>query len=204
MGSEARQKARAKRVRGMRLKPNVVVRDPSPHYSSRYGPITSIVVHATVSHQAPHSSSDLAAIGNVFHSREASAHVCTDADGNSARYVNDGHKAWHCVAFNSPTLGVEQISMATESTSVWKGPYRKELRETARWIARWSIRHGIPIRRGQVSGDQITKTGVLTHSQLGAAGGGHTDPGSGYPLDYVLWLARGFKAALLITRRHRD
>jgi hypothetical protein len=59
-------------------------------------------------------ASDLQTIGDLFAraSFEASAHVCTYAEGQSARYVPDDRKAWHCVSCNSAALGVEQIGFA--------------------------------------------------------------------------------------------
>lgn len=191
------KKTKKERVRGLRLKPKVVVTDISPHQSTREGgsgAICAITIHDTESHNRK-GASDLAAIGSVFHSREASAHVCTDADGFSGRYVQDERKAWHCGAYNSQTLGIEQIGFATQGRAAWRRR-RHQLRETARWIAEWSIKFGIPIRKGRASNGVITKPGVVTHGQLGSLGGGHWDPGD-YPMGYVLWLARGFKAARL-------
>jgi len=98
---------------------------------------------------------------------EASSHVANDAEGNDARYVRDSRKAWTQAAFNSVSLSIEQI---------------------AHWHRRWDI----PIRRAEVSGSIVTRPGVATHDQLGSAGGGHHDPGKGYPVRYVLRLARSF------------
>lgn len=176
-----------------RVTPHVVVRRNVRNQSSRNGVKPKlIVVHATESSNRP-GSSDLAAIGEWFDNpaSQASSHVCTDADGNSARYVLDDKKAWHCAGFNSVSLGIEQVGRAAQDS--WT---RDELRETARWIARWSKRHGIPIRKGEVRGGQVTKSGVLRHSELGVVGGGHSDPGGGYPLHAVLNLARFYKGRL--------
>lgn len=182
----------------MGLRPTVIVTDISPHQDERISPIVGITVHDTEGHNRK-GASDLAAIGDVFHSRLASAHVCTDADGHSARYVADERKAWHCGVYNSQTLGVEQIGFASQGRATWRKRWR-QLRETARWIAQWSLRWGVPIRKGRASGGYITRPGVVTHAQLGALGGGHWDPGD-YPMGYVLWLARAIKAARVGLRR---
>lgn len=200
----AKRPPKRQRVRGLRLRPKVVVRDYSPHVSARTNGeagISAIVLHDTESHNRK-GASDLAAIGAVFHEREASAHVCTDADGFSGRYVKDADKAWHVGAYNSATLGIEQIGFATDGRASWRHR-RHQLRETARWIAHWSLKYGIPIRKGAASAGQITKPGVVTHGSLGALGGGHWDPGD-YPIGFVLWLARGFKAARLFTRNRKE
>lgn len=174
----------------LRSMPHVVVRAPSPFYSQRTAKIQLIVVHATCSTNQ-HGNGDLAAIGEWFQNPQAqvSAHVCTDADGNSARYVPDRWKAWHCAGFNSPSLGVEQIGQTTGFR--WRRP---EVRETARWVALWSRHHDIPIRQGKVSqSGAVLRSGVVRHSDLGEKGGNHDDPGKGYPWRTLLALAAHYK-----------
>ena len=178
-----------------RLRPNVVVREDSPNASQRSpGGIRLIVVHSTESHNRP-GPSDLESIANWFSRPEAqsSSHVCTDADGNSARFVPDRLKAWHCAGYNSASLGVEQIGYAAAGWLKWR-QNDFELWETARWIAEWSIRHDIPIRRGIVANGSVIRSGVVKHSQLGAIGGNHGDPGR-YPLTLVLHRARAIRRA---------
>lgn len=173
-----------------RLKPNVVVHRTSPNQSSRGGVSPQlIVIHDTESYNRT-GPSDLAAIGALFasSSREASSHVCTDADGNSARFVEDGRKAWHCVYYNSVSLGIEQIGLASQTQ--WPD---KQIKETARWVAEWSIKHNIPIRKGRTVAGRVVLSGVVTHRSLGTAGGGHWDPGYHYPMKKMLRLARHYK-----------
>ena len=180
----------------LRAYPNVVVRAASPFHSDRTRAIQLIVVHATCSTNRA-GTEDLAAIGAWFQNPAAqvSAHVCTDADGNSARYVPDQLKAWHCAGFNSASLGVEQVGQVTD---YWLRP---EVRETARWVALWSRRHNIPIRQGVVNQTgAVIVPGVVRHSDLGAMGGNHDDPGTSYPWRTLLGLARYYKA--LQTVRH--
>jgi hypothetical protein len=180
-----------------RLAPNVVVRHYSPCQSERAGvPLNLIVLHDTEGANIPDSTADLSGLGDWFGSigAQASSHVATDSDGNSARFVSDRRKAWHCMAYNSASLGIEQLGFASQSRTAWFKNWR-QLRETARWIAYWSHRYGIPIRKGAVSGGAVTRAGVLRHMDLGTTGGGHSDPGSAYPFYRVLLLARAYKAA---------
>jgi hypothetical protein len=121
---------------------------------------------------------------------EVSSHVANDAEGNDARYVRDRRKAWTVAAFNSVSLNIEQIGSAGFDRRTWMVKRQPQLENTARWIAHWHRRWDIPIRRAGVSGSTVTRSGVATHDQLGSAGGGHHDPGKGYPLRYVLRLAR--------------
>lgn len=185
-----------------RAHPNVVVRHRSPNQSERASvPLCLIILHDTESANIP-GDADLSGLGDWFGnpSAEVSAHVATDADGDSGRYVADASKAWHCAGFNSYSLGIEQIGFASQTRSQWRHTW-KQLRETARWIAYWSIKHGIPIRRAQINGSTVARSGVARHMDLGIVGGGHSDPGAAYPFNRVLWLARAYKA-LRLARRH--
>lgn len=179
-----------------RLGPNVVTRHYSPNQSERFPvALELITLHDTEGSNVPGSIADLVGLGEWFaRPIQASAHVATDSDGNSARYVSDRRKAWHCAAYNSASLGIEQIGFASQPRSTWFANWR-QLRETARWIAYWSHRYGIPIRRARVSGGAVTRSGVIRHMDLGALGGGHSDPGANYPFRRVLLLARAYKAA---------
>lgn len=166
----------------------------SPNHSSRNGVRSSlIVVHSTESDNRT-GNGDLAAVADFLArpcATPASAHVIVDADGHSARLVRDQDKAWHCAAYNSQSLGIEQIGRARQDH--WT---RDEIREAARWIARWATMYDIPIRVGAVSGGRVTRSGVLRHMDLGLAGGGHVDPGSPYPLASAIHLARFYQGKL--------
>lgn len=176
-----------------RYTPHVVVRNISRFQSSRNGTKPQlIVIHATESENRP-GSDDEASIGSWFNnpSAQVSAHVCTDADGFSGRYVTDDRKAWHCARYNSVSLGIEQIGHTAQAS--WT---RDEIRETARWVARWNLAYGIPIRKGQVSGGSVVRSGVVTHHDLGALGGNHGDPGGAYPMQGLLSLAKFYRSHL--------
>lgn len=180
-----------------RINPHVNVRKIVCNQSSRAGakPVL-IVVHATQSPQRQ-GVTDLENIGAWFDNpvAQASSHVCTDGEGHSARYVADRMKAWHCAAYNRVSLGIEQIGFAEFAR--WS---EAEMRETARWIARWSVLHGIPIQKGRVhktGAASVVRPGVVRHSDLGMLGGGHSDPGRGYDLHETLVMAREYRRRLL-------
>lgn len=154
-----------------------------------------IVIHDTESHDRA-GNSDLESIGAWFNNKasQASSHVCVDGEGRSAIYVPDGKKAWHAASFNSISLGIEQIGFATFTTAVWNRNQRAQIKKVAKYIAYWSKRYNIPIREGKVSTatGAVLLPGIVTHSQLGAAGGGHHDPGKGYPMAALLRTARWY------------
>lgn len=172
--------------------PHVVVAKRSPNQSQRTTPIKLIVVHATAGHNYK-GTADLKALAGWFANPKSkvSSHVATDNEGYSARFVKDEAKAWHCAEFNGVSLGIEQV-IPGDGTEITRDLYR----ETARWLAYWSLKHGVPLKQGRVtqSGSVITH-GVIFHSQLGSAGGGHADPGPGYSMTKLLRLARFYKAA---------
>lgn len=172
-----------------RVNPNVRVRIPTSNKSSREGAHpTLIVLHATVSHNR-RGLTDLQAIGHYFQRPvDASSHVCVDNEANSARYVPDSEKAWHCAAYNRMSLGIEQI-LPADGTEITRAMYR----ETARWVAYWSKKYGIPIQHASVSGGRVIRRGVIFHSQLGSLGGGHSDPGRNYSMNRVLYAARYYR-----------
>jgi N-acetylmuramoyl-L-alanine amidase len=165
----------------------------SPNWSSRNGAHpTLIVIHGTISHNQP-GLADLEAIGNWFgrESTQASSHVCTDNEGNSAWYVNARDKAWHCAAYNPMSLGIEQILPGTSGQEITLNLYK----ETARWVARWSKQFKIPIQIGSVSNGRVTRAGVVRHSGLGVLGGNHNDPGM-YDMNRMLQLARFYRSKI--------
>jgi hypothetical protein len=147
-----------------------------------------IVLHTTEGHDRP-GVSDLEGLGNYFDGVDASSHVANDRDGNDARYVADERKSWTQAYYNPVSLSIEQIGFARFTRDVWLKDRAAQLRNTAEWIAYWSLQHDIPIQRGAVNDGRVVRKGVVTHEELGAKGGGHHDPGDGYPMDVVLAMA---------------
>jgi N-acetylmuramoyl-L-alanine amidase len=144
---------------------------------------------------------DLRGLGDLFApiAFQASAHVGTDADGMSGRFVEDALKAWHCAYYNSVSLGIEQIGFAT--LRHWPA---RQYDETARWCAYWSRVHGIPLQRGAVSPDgHVLRHGLVRHSDLGSLGGGHHDPGAGYDLGHLIDRARHYRQLQNAAAHHR-
>lgn len=177
-----------------RTYPHIEVRHNSPNHSSRLGARpTLIVVHATAGHNRP-GVVDLQSLGEWFGetSSQVSSHVATDNEGNSARFVVDQLKAWHVAAYNRMALGIEQV-MPGDGTELSEAMYH----ETARWIALFSKRWDIPIHKAKVSGGSVLKSGIIRHSELGALGGNHNDPGP-YNLAHCLKLARGYKKRMTV------
>lgn len=170
--------------------PQVMLTMLSPFKSSRGGQkVRLVVLHATASHNKK-GLADLKAIGAWFQNPVAgvSAHVCVDNEGNSARYVKDGDKAWHCAGYNGVSIGIEQI-LPGDGSEITEHMYR----ETARWVAYYNKTCGVPIRRGRVLRGRVLRSGVVTHKQLGSTGGAHNDPGPRYSVRHVLRHAKHYR-----------
>lgn len=179
---ELRQKQLDAKHKGTVRRPGEQIRRNVACQSSRGGVKPRVIVlHDTEGANLP-GIRDLQGLGDFFDriSTQASAHVGVDAEGNAARYVNDSAKAWHVAAFNPQSLGIEQIGFATQKD--WPDA---QLHKSAKYIAYWAKTYDIPITHS-------TSHGVCMHSDLGAAGGGHHDPGAPYPFDHVLGLARDY------------
>lgn len=139
-----------------------------------------VVLHSTESSaHSGYNVSDYLSRGSV----QADSHLVIDTDGTTYRLVPDGRKAWTQQAYNSRSLSIEQVGRASQTS--WPDV---QVRATARWIAFWGRKYNIPVRDSR----KDLKSGVTTHKGLGAAGGGHHDPGESYPFTRVINLARRY------------
>ena len=98
---------------------------------------------------------------------QVSAHFCLNDDGTECtQMVHLADKAWAVCAFNSRSVSLEMAGYAKQG-------YKPELLQAAAEIIAYLAAHlQIPIRhaRGGVG------PGICSHYDLGAAGGGHSDP----------------------------
>ena len=99
--------------------------------------------------------------------KRVSAHVLTDSNREAVQLVPWDRKAWSCCSFNSVSYNVEVDDDA------WNGNDPDALATAARLVAFICHKTGIPPTWTR----QPTHVpGVTRHYDLGAAGGGHTDP----------------------------
>jgi hypothetical protein len=138
-----------------------------------------IVLHDTEGHNTP-GVGDLHTLGDVLRGEGLSVHAGNDAEGNCARYLPDDTEGYHVAAYNSIAVGIEQIGFSTQGS--WPPA---QIENTAKWVAYWAGKYGIPIRFS-------TTHGICQHKDLGAAGGNHNDCGPAYPFDQVLQKAASF------------
>jgi N-acetyl-anhydromuramyl-L-alanine amidase AmpD len=135
---------------------------PSPNQSDRRGVVPYlVVVHRPVGTYA-------GSVKWLCDPRaQASAHVITEGSGKATQLVPWDRKAWACVAFNSASYNIEVDDNA------WDGSDPAALATAARIVAFLCKRTRIP---PTWSLQPTHLAGVVRHYDLGAAGGGHTDP----------------------------
>lgn len=140
----------------------------SPNQSDRHSPVRFVTVHRPV------GSYDSAIATLCDPSRQASAHAVIREDGQEAtQLVAWQRKAWHCVAFNSQSDGIETPDW------IWLQPLDVDVLHVmqicARVVANRLHARGLPATwlRGRAL---LDGRGFTRHVDLGVAGGAHTDP----------------------------
>ncbi len=148
----------------------------------------------------------------VLHSTEGGgtardvAHYFTSPNsGGSAHLVIDDTSCYRCLAntvvpwgapgANVDGFHVEQVGYAAWTTDMWLA--HPGMLERVAYIVHSHV-FSIPITFVKASGLQGGRHGVTTHAEVSKAfpndAGNHHDPGTGYPLEHVLTLARNFAA----------
>jgi hypothetical protein len=162
---------------------------PSPNYSGG-GTKRLLVLHTTEGFTGSNGAYDCA---KYFQGKVgASSQVCIDNNrGKIYECVARGNGAWTQCNYNSVSVSAEQCGYASWSRSYWLDSKNNLLRNTADWLAEEAKKLGIPLVKLSASQAQGSGRGICYHSDLGSAGCGHSDPGSGYPIDQVIAWAGG-------------
>lgn len=161
---------------------------PSPNYSSRRGSDVRLIVLHTAE-----GALTIESLGGYFSrgSVQVSSHTGVDDKPNTVgEYVRRQNKAWTVGSFNPVAVSIEMCGFASWGYEEWR-KHSNMLDNVAKWIAEEAAHYDIPIKKLNPLEAQGNGRGVCLHSDLGAAGGGHADPGSGFPINYVLTLALG-------------
>lgn len=147
---------------------------PSPNHSTRRGVVPYLIVaHRPVGsfESAERTLTDPTPPGGD--DARVSAHVLTGTGSRAVQLVPWDQKAWSCATFNAPSYNVEVADAAWLGNTV-------AFNEAARLFAFLCKRTGIPPHWTR---DPLYAPGLIRHYDLGAAGGGHTDPTT----DQRLW-----------------
>lgn len=153
-------------------------------------------VSLVVGHTAE-GSRTAASLGSYFFqpTTQASSHVGIDA-GATLQYVGYDRSAWTVRSGNPISDNAEMCAFARWSRDTWlstgvvdgcSNP-RAILDRFADWVRSRCLARGIPIRH--LTGAQVAAgmAGVIGHWEWtsGMLDGTHTDPGTGFPWDYVI------------------
>jgi N-acetylmuramoyl-L-alanine amidase len=166
---------------------------PSPNVSSRGGStVRLIVVHTSEGAQTYQS------LGNFFAnpSSQVSSHTGIDdaRPGVIGEYCGRSNKSWTAADANPYAVQTELCTPSGAaqgwSAETWAAKTTM-LSNCAAWIAEEAAIFGIPIVKLTPAQAQGGAAGVCGHGDLGAMGGGHTDPGPNFPWSQVLAMAAG-------------
>ena len=173
------------------------IRRPSVQYTANnaithgaMGRPVRVVLHDTESHDTV-GIADVKGIYDFWVKQGLGygAHLVIDGSGNTGMSAHGfDQEMWHVGNYNSGSIGIEQIGFASMTKLMWSKGHRDQIIKVARWLAYFPVEYGIPL---VLSIDK----GVCTHAMVGRAGidtSGHTDPGHGYPLRMLMWLANRY------------
>jgi N-acetyl-anhydromuramyl-L-alanine amidase AmpD len=166
---------------------------PSPHYSTGRSSVRLIVLHTTEGAQ------DIESLANWFKnpSAKVSSHVGADnkRQGTIAEYVKRHHSAWAQGNYNSVSICIEMCTPSGAangwSRDYWLSKQGWLLDNTAAWVAEEARAYGIPIVKLNASQAQGSGRGLCGHVDIQPRD--RTDPGKGFPWDYVIAKATGGK-----------
>jgi hypothetical protein len=112
-----------------------------------------------------------------------------DTPGVVGEYVLRSGKAWTQGNANPYAVATELCGFAAWTPADWSA-HGVMLQNCAAWIAEEAAAFGIPLVKlsAAQAQDGVTR-GVCGHVDLGAAGGGHWDPGPDFPWSQVMGMA---------------
>jgi len=164
----------------------------SPNFTSGNNGRRLLVLHTSEGAQTWQS------LGNFFanSSSQVSSHVgIDDQRGTIGEYVKRGNSAWTASGANMVAVQAELCTpsgaAANWTRDTWMNKHHNMLLNVGDWLREESKATGIPLVKLTPSQAQGNGRGVCQHKDLGAWGGGHVDCGPGFPIDYVIDLAKG-------------
>ena len=156
---------------------------PSPNYSSRGGTKVRLVVVHTAEGALTYQS-----LGSFFANPASGVSSQTgidDTPGVIGEYVTRTAKPWTQGNANPYSTATELCAFAAWERTEWLR-HDIMLDNCRQWIAEECAHFGIPRVKLSAAEAQGGAAGVCGHVDLGQAGGGHWDPGPGFPWDVVL------------------
>lgn len=164
---------------------------PVPHYSTGRSSVRLIVLHTTEGAQ------DLDSLWNWFKnpSAKVSSHVAADNKrrGLIDEYVKRHHSAWAQGNYNGVSTCIEMCTPKGAangwSRDYWLNHQGWMLETCAAWVAEEARAYNIPLVRLSPSAAQGSGRGLCGHVDIQPRD--RTDPGKGFPWDWVIAKAKG-------------
>jgi N-acetylmuramoyl-L-alanine amidase len=158
---------------------------PSPNYSASRGPYNKAVFHTT------EGAMKIRDLGAWFAQPAAQCSSHHGADnyerGVFGAYVYENYKAWTQGNANPYCLSIELCAYASWSRDTWLYSKGVLVDNAAEWLAYITGKYGIPWTvLSNAQAQDPNARGICQHSNLGSWGSGHSDCGSGFPLDVVV------------------
>ncbi len=123
---------------------------------------------------------------------QASYQKAVDRNGDVCRMVSDEDRAWAAGSIgNNEGLHICALGWSAQSREEWFD-FPQQLDQIGKEIAQWCRDEGIPADKLDAAQLVDAKPGVAGHGDVAQAWHetDHTDPGQGFPYDYVLGVAR--------------
>lgn len=158
-----------------------------PHTAPRT--VRVIVIHDM---EAAERIDTAEAIANYFKempdNRQASAHVCVDAD-SIVQCVHDRDVAYAAPGCNNDGIHIELAGYGSQSRGQWLDAYGQSLLGLgANVAAQYCLKYGIPVQH--LTNDQLKQgmRGIVGHAQVSEVyhKSDHTDPGPNFPWDVFM------------------
>jgi N-acetylmuramoyl-L-alanine amidase len=147
---------------------------PSPNYSLR-GILKPefIIIHAAMGTLAGTTATFLKSSSKV------SAHYIIGRDGSIVQYVQEQFSAWHAMAINSRSIGIEHEDMFFDAQKRLIGGCMSGLQ----WVTANQFNNSAELVAGLMKKYNIPVTKVLGHNDpyLRQFGNNHLDPGPTWP-----------------------
>ncbi|MGZ6836788.1 MAG: N-acetylmuramoyl-L-alanine amidase [Blastococcus sp.] len=168
----------------------VFIEGNQAHTSGANGPVTRIVMHATVS---PCERGGARSVARYFQSPQAGglAHYVVDPS-EVVQCCKEDVCAWHAPP-NHGSIGVELCDPMSGPDSRWTDdPHARMLARAAVLVADLCKRLGVPVVYVDAAGLSAGRHGITTHAEVSAAfhQSDHTDPGPAFPMARFLDLVR--------------
>jgi len=162
---------------------------PSPHYSTSRGPYNKIAFHTT------EGAMTIEALGNWFANPSAgcsSHHGADQYKRTLGAYVYEQYKAWTQGNANPYCLSLEMCAYASWSRDTWLSK-PVLLDNAAEWCRYMVDKYSVPwtlLSSTQAQNPDVR--GICQHVNFGSWGSGHSDCGSGFPMDVVIDKAKNW------------